>query len=128
MKNKRDAGTARMAVLGAVTIAALAAVFGVTASNTVPSTKAGDGTGTISGYTISDVAYTLDATDPSQLDQVVFSLDTEPSAGAPIKVKLVSSGSTWYACSNTTTSVTCDTTSPQATVASADELRVVVGG
>lgn len=128
MRPTRDKGMARIAALSAVTIAALATVFGLTASNTVPATRAGDGSGTISGYTVSSVAYTLNSSNPANIDQVAFSLDATPGAGAAIRVKLVAAGSTWYTCSNTGTSVTCTTTSPQATVSAADELRVVVGG
>lgn len=36
-----------------------------------------------------------------------------------------SAGSTWYSCTNTGVAVSCATTSPQATVAAANELTVV---
>ena len=114
--------------LAAATLIIIAAAQAMTASNTVVDTKAGDGTGTITGYAVSSVSYTLNATDPGKIDAVAFSLDATPAAGATIKIKLVSSGSSWYTCSNTGTAVTCTTTSPQATVATANELRVVTAG
>lgn len=100
--------------------------YAFTAANTVPATKAGDGAGAISGYTVSGVSYSLNATNPSNIDSVAFSVNTTPPAGSKMKVKLVASGSTWYNCTNVATALTCATTSPQATVASADELRVVI--
>ena len=111
---------AGLLVAGAI----IAAVGAFTASNTVPPSKAGAGSGAISGYTVSSVHYTLGATDPTQIASVGFNLDTAPVAGSSIKIKLVSSGSTWYSCTNATTAVTCTTTG--ATVASADSLTVVV--
>jgi len=124
----RKVGMIRLAVVSAVLLAVVGGVLGMAASNTVPSTKAGDGTGAISGYVVSSVAYTLNGSNAGNIDEVAFSLDATPAAGATLKAKLESSGSTWYTCSNTGTSVTCDTTTPQATVSGADELRVVVVG
>lgn len=97
------------------------ATYAFTASNTVPASKAGDGSGTISGYTVSNVAYTLNATNPSNLDSVGFTLD---SAASVAKIKLVSSGSTWYSCTNPSgNDWTCATTG--AAVAPANQLQVV---
>ena len=55
------------AALAAVAIAAGAYAF--TASNTVPATNAGSGSGAITGYTVSNVAYTLDS-NPTLVDGV----------------------------------------------------------
>lgn len=94
-----------------------------TASNTVPSAAAGAGSGTISGYTVSSVTYTPNSSTPTNLDTVAFTLS---AAASTVKIKLVSSGSTWYSCTNTSgNNWSCDTTSPQATVAAADQLTVV---
>ena len=115
-------------LLGSVVLAAIiaAGVYGFTAANTVPASKAGDGSGAVSGYTVSSVHYGLNSSDPTNIDEVTFDLDSTPIAGSTIRIKLVAAGSTWYSCTNAAASVTCDTTSPQATVLSADELRVVV--
>jgi hypothetical protein len=114
--------------LGAILVAGVVATgsYALTASNTVPASRAGDGSGTISGYTVSNVKYTLNATNPANIDAVTFSLDVAPPTGATTKIQLASAGS-WYTCSSGTpaTNQTCTTTSPQATVASATELRVV---
>lgn len=97
-----------------------------TASNTTPTSKVGDGAGAASGYTVSAEVYTLNGADPTLVDQLAFTLNTAPPAGSVIKVRLVSAGTDWYYCSNIATAVTCDTTSPQATAASVDQIRVVV--
>lgn len=123
MRRRRRIG--RVLIVAVLASLLATGAFGLTAANTVPDSRAGDGAGTVSGYTVSNVDYTLDATDPANIDQVAFDLDADPS-GSDIQVKLVSTGSDWYTCSNTGVSVTCDTTSPQATVAAVDELRVVV--
>lgn len=109
-------------IAGLVVAGALAsATYAFTAANTVPATKAGDGSGAISGYTVSNIAYTLNATNPSQVDSVDFDLD---AAAGTVRIKLVAAGSTWYSCTNpSANSWTCTTTG--APVASADQLQVV---
>ena len=108
-----------------VSILAFGISFGVyayAATNTVPGSSAGAGSGTISGYTVSSIAYSLNATTPTNLDQVSFTIT--PAAASTVKAQLASGGS-WYTCTNSTGSVTCNTTSPQATVAAATQLTVV---
>jgi hypothetical protein len=109
-----------LVVLCAALLAVLAYAF--TASNTVPGSKSGSGSGTISGYAITDVDYQLNATTPSNIDSVTFTLD---AAASTVKAKLVSGSSTYTTCSVTGgTDVTCDF-SPDVAVSSADELSVV---
>jgi hypothetical protein len=98
------------------------AAYAFTAANTVPATNAGSGSGAISGYTVTNVSYTLNATTPTNLDQVAFTIS--PTTTATLKVQLAAAGS-WYSCTNSGGSVTCNTTSPQATVAGATQLTVV---
>ena len=93
----------------------------LTASNTVPSTNAGQGSGAISGYTITSPAPTLNATDPSKIDAYTFTIS--PTTASLVKITL--DGTNWYTCTNTVGSVSCTTTSPQATVSSATALNVV---
>jgi hypothetical protein len=97
------------------------AVYGFAAANTVPASTAGDGEGTISGYAISGIAYTLNGTNPGNVDAVTFTIN--PAAAGTVRVKLVAAGTTWYNCTNTGGAVSCATTG--ATAASADQLRVV---
>ena len=121
---KRTRTRPRRLVLAALAAAVLGfAAYAFTASNTVPATSAGSGAGTISGYTASSVSYGLNSTNPANIDQVSFTLT--PTAAGTVKVKLAPAGS-WYACSNSSGSVTCDTTvGTQATVAAATELTVL---
>jgi hypothetical protein len=116
----------RWSALLALTLLVGVAIYAFAASNTVPATKAGDGSGAISGYAASSVVYTLNSSDPSKIDKVAFTLS--PTSTTTVKAKLVSGGTDWYGCTNTAGSVECTTTSPQATVASADQLQVVAVG
>jgi len=105
------------------------AVSGFAAANTVPASKAGDGAGAITGYVATAIDYTLNAADPRNIDQVVFDLDSNPVATSQIRIKLVSTGSTWYSCTwvvGPPVRATCATTAPAATAVSANELRVVI--
>lgn len=98
-----------------------ATAYAFAAANTVPATKAGDGSGTISGYTVSNIAYNLNVTDPSTIDSVDFTLS---AAAVAAKIKLVAAGSTWITCTVVTgNDWTCDTTGT--TVVSVDQLRVI---
>lgn len=103
-----------------VIVAISASAYAFAAANTVPDTKAGDGSGAVSGYTVTSVAYTLNGTNPSTLDSVSFDLG---AAATQVEVQLVSAGS-WYACTLDAGTVwECDTTG--LTVATIDQLRVV---
>lgn len=97
------------------------------ATNTVPASHAGDGSGTISGFTISAVHYVLNTTTPSNLDSLTFTISPQP-AGTPgtVKVKTPSTGS-WITCSYSGTTVTCPSSGALTgvTVASLDSLDVV---
>ncbi len=112
----------RMALLlMAVLLAAM--VYGFAASNTVPTSYAGDGSGTVSGYSISNISYTLNSSDPSLVDKVDFTLDQSAST---VQVS-VDSGSTWFSCTITGgTSVSCDfPTGSEPSVQGITSLRVV---
>ena len=119
-------GTSRSRiVLGALGLAVLvlaSAAYAFTATNTVPASTAGSGSGAISGYTVSAIAYTLNGTTPTNLDAVAFTI--APTTASVVKIQLAAAGS-WYTCANAAGSVTCNTTSPQATVAAATNLTVV---
>jgi hypothetical protein len=111
-----------MALLG---VAAL--ITAMTASNTVPGAKAGAGAGAISGYTVSAIHYNLNTTNPANIDSVTFTLSAAPASGATVKIKLVSTGSTWFSCTTSgTPAVDASCTTTGATVTAADQLDVVV--
>ena len=120
-KSRRMAAAACFAaVLGGST-------FAFTASNTVPTSKAGFGSNTITGYAANSVHYGLNSTDPSKIDNVSFKLDTVPAAGSVIKAQLSATGA-WFSCTvptAITTAAVCDTSAAGPTVASATQLSVV---
>jgi hypothetical protein len=113
----------RLLIVVVLVVLAATGAYVFTASNTVPATKAGSGSGAITGYTISNVAYNLNATDPNNIDTVTF--DIAPTAAGTVKIQLLNGG-TWYDCTNSSGSVSCDTTvGSQATVNPAVQLTVV---
>ena len=112
----------RFAFAALVAGIAASSAYAFTNSNTVPATSSGSGSGGISGYTASNIAYALDATNPQNIDSVKFTIS--PTTTSTVKVQLASGGS-WYSCTNSAGSVSCTTTSPQATAAAATQLTVV---
>ncbi|MGC1375414.1 MAG: hypothetical protein WA821_04270, partial [Anaerolineales bacterium] len=84
------------------------AIYAFAAANTVPASSAGDGSGVISGYTVSAIHYVLNAANPGNIDSVTFTLSAAPAAGGTIKIMM--NGTDWYSCTNVTTTVTCITT------------------
>jgi hypothetical protein len=95
--------------------------YAFAAANTVPDTKAGDGSGVVSGYDVTSVVYTLNGTDPSTLDSVAFDVG---AAATTVEVQLVATTGSWYACVlGTGTTWSCTTTGLE--VSTIDQLRVV---
>ena len=110
----------KVLVLVVLVLALSGFTYAFAASNTVPASKAGDGSAVISGYTVTNVKYNLDGTTPSNIASVTFTLSA-PATSASIRIV---SGGNWYACTiASSTNVTCLT--PSATVLSADLLQVV---
>lgn len=110
-------------ILSVLLVVALSGVAysGFTASNTLPTTNLGSGNGGISGYAITNVAYDHNATNPSNVDKVTFTIN--PASAGYVKIKLTAAGG-WYTCTNSSGTVTCPTTSPQATSVTPDNLTV----
>ena len=111
-------------VLGAVVVAVVMATgaYAFTATNTVPNSSAGSGNGTISGYTVSAVAYQLNATTPSNIDTMTFTLSANATT---VKAKVVSGSTTYTNCSVAGgVNATCDF-SPDIDITTADQLSVI---
>lgn len=114
-------------LLAVAIVAALAvAAFGFAASNSVPGSRAGDGSGTVSGYTVSNIDYNLNTSNPADIDSVSFTLDA--SAG-DVYAALVDSANTILGWSQACTNLggnnwTCDF-SPDVPVLPVTSLRVV---
>jgi len=115
--------------MAAVALILAVSAYGFAAANTVATSGAGDGSATISGYSIGGIAYTLNGTDPSTIDSVDFTVTPAGTNPQPstVKVQLVTGG-TWYDAahgSGTAWSVDLTSASPAVTAASVDNLRVV---
>ena len=114
----------RIKLAALVSAGAIAVVAGgaFTASNTMGGApNAGVGSTAVTGYAISAITYDQDATDPTMLDAVNFTIS--PAAASSVKARLTDSGA-WYDCVNTAGSVVCNT-DPSGTMADIDNLTVV---
>ncbi|MBC8503859.1 MAG: hypothetical protein ISR58_17345 [Anaerolineales bacterium] len=104
-----------------------AVTYGFAASNTVPAHKAGDGLGAVTGFTVSNIEYDLNATTPSNVDAVEFDLDV---AATDV---LIETGGQIFSFDNGDCSfsgtpavhVTCDTSGSGLTVTAIASLRVI---
>jgi hypothetical protein len=113
----------RLVIFAVLAVIIASGVYAYAATNTVPASTAGSGSGAISGYTVTNVVYGLNATTPTNLDSVAFTI--APTTATTVKAQLSAAG-TWYSCTNTAGSVTCNTTAPvQATAVGATQLTVV---
>jgi hypothetical protein len=120
MANRR-----KMAILLGIgiSVAIAGGAYAFTASNTVPATTAGAGAGAVSGYTVTNLHYGLNATTPANIDTLTFTISPMvPSASSGkvvISAALSAGGPTTYTCSTDAagSTVTCATTSPQLTAA-----------
>ena len=111
-------------LLGALVVAGAmgTAAYAFTATNTVPASSAGSGSGTISGYTVSAVAYQLNATTPTDVDSVTFTLNANATTA---KSKIVSGSTSYTSCTIAGgVNVTCNF-SPDIAITTADQLSVI---
>ncbi len=118
-----------IAVVAAAAIGGGAYAF--TASNTVPNTTAGSGAGTVSGYTVTNIHYNLNATTPNNVDSLTFTISpvvpSTSSGKVVIQAALSTGGPNTYTCTTDTTggTATCATTSPQLTADKVTTVTVV---
>jgi len=114
-RNKRKVS---IILAGAIALAIGGGAYAFTASNTVPATTVGAGAGIVSGYTVTNLHYTLDATTPGNIDSLTFTITPAvPSTGTGkvvIAAALSTGGPTNYTCTTDTggTTVTCPTVTP----------------
>jgi hypothetical protein len=112
----------RLLVLGALGLTA-ALTVGYANSNNVPTSNAGDGSGAISGYTVTAVHYTLDNTNPNLTTQVSFNIAPALTGTSSKRVSL-DGGTSWIAAGNCSGNGTVICTAALA-VTSLTNLRVV---
>lgn len=127
---KRTLRSTRILLVLGVIALVCGAAYAFTASNTVPSSWAGAGSGTINGWNtagVTNIAYTL-AANPANFSSVSFDLNDH--AATDVKVQLKSVGGTWYDCGASGAaapySVTCNIAGEP--VQTADQLTVVALG
>ena len=68
--------------------------YALAAANVIPATNAGQGAGSIVGYTISNASYTLDVTNPQSVTAARFTLNAPPAEASTVRAKV---GSASYA-------------------------------
>jgi len=100
--------------------------YGFAASNSVPDSYAGEGSGDVLGYTVSGITYVLNSTNPNAFDRVDFTLS---QSATTVRLGMDSGGApTWLPaadCSTTNgTDFQCDLTSIGITVEQAGGLHV----
>ncbi len=88
--------TLKVALISLLAFAFATLVYAYAASNSVPDGKAGDGSGTITGYAVTNVVYTQDTSNPINITAVAFDLD---GAATTVRVKLITGG-TLQSCTN----------------------------
>lgn len=89
----------RMMLAGFMLAFLAIANFAFAAANVVPEVGLGDGSGTVSGYTISGITWTLVAANPSTVQSVAMNVAPTGGAGAATKVRItVNAGVTWISC------------------------------
>jgi hypothetical protein len=122
---------AKLAIAFVAMFVVAGSAYAFTAANTVPSSTAGAGASTVSGYTVTGLHYALDATTPANIDSLTFTVSPViPSSGTGkviVSAALSTGGPTNYNCTTDTTgaTVTCATTSPQLTAALLTGVTVV---
>jgi len=105
-------------------------VYGFAAANSVPASAAGYSASVVSGYTITNIVYDLNATDPTLVDKITFL--AAPSTGTLVaalaKIQTVTAGS-WTSCvlvAGTAPSMTVTCTTTGLPIADITALNIVV--
>jgi hypothetical protein len=119
-RHKRRTALAALLALAVATVG-----FAYAASNTVAASKAGAGSGAISGYSITAVSWDLNDTSPQYLDKVTFNLG---AAATEVKARVKKSDSTYYAwvSCTVTTGTTYGCAFPASTVLTAEATELEV--
>ncbi|PKO04564.1 MAG: hypothetical protein CVU41_16090 [Chloroflexi bacterium HGW-Chloroflexi-3] len=125
MKINKSFSIVRIFAIVAMATALIFAGNAFAASNSVPETSSGDGQSPITGYTVSNVHYTLSDSDPTLVTAVSFDLSPDNGVSAPqtVRAQLVDGGS-WFVCSSLDGNAwSCNVTATE--VMTVDNLRIV---
>ena len=122
----------RRALLLTAIIAAVVATGAYAYTNSITGVSPpnlGSGSGGITGYTAGTITYTLNAANPTNLDQVAFTL-TGATSSTVVKIQVVNTTGAWYSCNSASApSITCNTTvGTQATASAANNLTIAASG
>lgn len=119
----------RVLVMFALALILSVSAYGFAAANTVEKSAAGDGATTISGYSVENITYTLNATNPDTVDTITF--DVVPATGldVPTTVKFRIGTGTWYSATHgSSNSWSYDASSAPIDVTDFTNLQVVATG
>ena len=76
----------KVLLIAVLVIAIAGSAYAFANANTVPDTAAGSGASTVSGYTVSDIKYDLDATDPNYVDAITFTIAPDTGSAKAVEV------------------------------------------
>ncbi len=118
----------RLIALVILALVLSAAVYGFANANSMPADSyAGDGQVAVSGFTISNIHYSLNATTPANVDEISFTLNRAVAAGGTHKLVVTHSGTDYsFDCDLDTIAPTCDLTGGTTmTVLGITNLRII---
>ena len=127
----KKVSSARFLVGIVASLAIAGGAYAFTASNTVPTSNVGAGSGTVSGYTVTNLHYGLNSSTPANIDTLTFNVSPSiPSTGSgkvSVQAALTTGGPNAYTCTTNVAgdTVTCATTSPQLTADKLSSVTVV---
>ena len=90
----------KVLLIAVFVIAIAASAYAFANANTVPDSAAGSGASSVSGYTISNLAYDLDQTNPTIVDAITFSISPDSGSEKASEVLVqTAAGGSWTSCS-----------------------------
>lgn len=111
---------------GVLMLSLVTYAFANTVTFSASAPRAGDGSTAVSGFDVTDITFNLNA-NPTIIDSLTLVVDSDPTGSSTMQIELVASSGTWYSCSNVTTTLTCDNgTTLGVTVASVDQIRLLI--
>ena len=119
-------------LIALIAVVVAGGAYAFAATNTVPDSAAGYKANVVPGYTVTDIVYDLNATNPTLVDAITF--DIEPSSGsvlvALVKVQTVNTTGTWKECTLGSptlyvTPITCTYDTPTLNLIDVDALNIV---
>jgi len=101
MRRRKNRWLRRGVVIAGLVALVAFGSYAYTASLTVPTGGAGEGAGTVNGYTVGTPSYTLDPANPTLVKQVVLNVSNTVTATTSAQVT-ADAGAHWQSCSQGT--------------------------